>query len=181
MAWRLCDAVVRGEIDNTVRGKVEGRVWLVGREDPVVLRLAGNAWRDLAGTRLTFENPWPRESDESADLWPEQVGVVGDITASRKVRAFDVPLKEALAMLRIGVEPPEHRANALYLEWYSEHNGRVVIESADFRLTTTPPVWTLTEDEERAQAEANARAARDWMERLGRAIEEEAEGEESGQ
>ena len=179
MAWRLCDSVVRGELDNTVRGRVEGSIWLLGREAPVVLRLAGNAWRDLAGARLTFENPSPRRSDESVDLWTEHIGVVGDMTASNKVRVYDVPIEEALAMIRIGVQPPEHRANSLYLEWYSERNGRVVIESADFRLAISPPAWTLTAEEERAQGEANARAARDWMERLGRAIAGEA-GEERG-
>lgn len=174
MAWRLCDSVVRGEIDNTERGCVEGRVWLAGRESPVVLRLTGNAWPDLAGSRLTFENPKPRPGIEPVDLWSEQIGAVGDMTASRKVRVFDVPIEEALAMIRIGVTPPEHRANALYLEWYSERNGRVVIESADFHLSATPSAWTLTAEEQREQAEANARAARDWMERLGRAIEGEA-------
>jgi hypothetical protein len=177
MAWRLCNAVVRGEIDNTVRGRVEGRLWLVGVEAPIVLRLAGNAWRDLAGTRLTFENPRPRPDGEPTDLQPEQVGVVGDLTASRKVRVYDVPLEEAIAMSRMGVKPPEHRANCLYLEWYSERNGRVVIESADYRLSITPHAWTLTKTEERAQHEANARAIRDWMKRLGRALDEASEGD----
>ena len=103
-----------------------------------MLRLTGNAWRDLAGTRLTFENPRPLTDGEPTGLAPEQVGVVGDLTASRKVRVYDVPLEEALAMHNIGVTPPEHRANCLYLEWYSERNGRVVIESADYRLSITP-------------------------------------------
>jgi hypothetical protein len=32
-------------------------------------------------------------------------------------------------------KPPEHMANSFYLEWFSESNGRVVIESADYELS----------------------------------------------
>ena len=70
------------------------------------------------------------------------------------MRVFDVPLEEALAMIRRKEKPPEHMANCLYLEWFSEANGRVVIESADYELTISAPEWRMTpeEDEERAQA-----------------------------
>ena len=60
MAFRIDEAVIRGEIDNTVEGRVTGRVWLLGREEPLVLNLEGDCWRDLAGTRLLFENPAPK-------------------------------------------------------------------------------------------------------------------------
>ena len=48
MAWRIDKAVVRGELDNRVRGRVTGRIWFVERAEPVVLELQGNCWRDLA-------------------------------------------------------------------------------------------------------------------------------------
>jgi hypothetical protein len=35
MAWRIEQSVVRGEIDNRVRGRVTGRLWLAGRPEPV--------------------------------------------------------------------------------------------------------------------------------------------------
>jgi hypothetical protein len=35
-----------------------------------------------------------------------QRGSIGDLTASRKVRVFDVPLQEALAMIRRKEKPP---------------------------------------------------------------------------
>src|SRR5688572_2285679 len=44
MAWRIDENVTRGEIDNRIPGRVTGRIWFVGREDPVVLTLIGNAW-----------------------------------------------------------------------------------------------------------------------------------------
>ncbi len=60
MPLRIESAVRSGEIDNTVEGKTTGLVWLVGRDEPVLLRLVGDCWRDLAGTRLKFRNPDPR-------------------------------------------------------------------------------------------------------------------------
>ncbi len=69
------------------------------------------------------------------------------MTAARKVRVFDVPLGEAMAMSRRGEEPPEHMANAIYLEWFSELNGRVVIKSSDYRLQISEPAWRYTAKE----------------------------------
>ena len=57
MAFRIQDNVVRGEIDNRVKGIVRGKIWLAGRAEPLTLELTGNAWPDLAGCLLTFTNP----------------------------------------------------------------------------------------------------------------------------
>jgi len=62
MAWQLEEAVVRGVIDNTVEGRTHGRIWLLGRDEPLELSLDGDCWRDLAGARLRFENPAPKNS-----------------------------------------------------------------------------------------------------------------------
>jgi hypothetical protein len=78
---------------------------------------------------------------------PQQHGPAGDITAARKVRVFDVPVDEAIAMSRRGETPPEQIANAIYLEWFSERSGRVVIESADYRLQISEPSWRYTKEE----------------------------------
>ncbi len=93
MAFRIHDSVVRGEIDNRVKGIVRGQIWVEGRGEPVVLELEGNAWPDLAGCLLTFTNPQKRVPDPHLDsLHPIQRGSIGDLTASRKVRVFDLPL-----------------------------------------------------------------------------------------
>ena len=85
MAFRIHDSVVRGEIDNRVKGKVHGKVWVEGREEPVILELKGNAWPDLAGCLLTFTNPQKRiPYPELNSLNPLQRGVIGDLTISRK-------------------------------------------------------------------------------------------------
>ena len=158
MAWRIHDSVQRGEIDNRERGIVRGKVWLEGIDSPLALELSGNAAPDLAGCLLTFENPGktlPMPKD--AHFRGVQSGTIGDLTASRKVRVFDMPITEAYMRKKQGLNVPDHMANCLYLEWFSQANGRVVIESTDYRLTVSAPIWRLTADEEnkrRADAEA---------------------------
>ena len=129
---------MRGEIDNRVNGIMRGKIWVEGRDEPVTLALKGNACPDLAGCLLAFTNPLQRVPHPHLDsLHPIQRGNIGDLTASRKVRVFDIPVAEAYEMLKRKEKPPEHMANSLYLEWFSEANGRVVIESADYELTVS--------------------------------------------
>src|SRR6476646_5587169 len=49
MAFRIHDSVVRGEIDNRTKGIISGKIWVEGRDQPVILNLKGNAHPDLAG------------------------------------------------------------------------------------------------------------------------------------
>jgi hypothetical protein len=43
MAFRIHESVVRGEVDNRVKGFVRGKIWIEGRAEPVLLELEGNA------------------------------------------------------------------------------------------------------------------------------------------
>src|SRR5207253_6671772 len=59
--------VLRGEIDNRVKGIVRGKVWVDGRAEPVVLELKGNAWPDLAGCLLARSGQaFPLSSDRKS-------------------------------------------------------------------------------------------------------------------
>jgi hypothetical protein len=167
MALRIHQSVVRGEIDNRRRGRIEGWIALVGVEQPVTLELTGNCLRDLAGCVVRFENPQPMATEEEANV-PAllQRGVAGEITASRKVRVLDVPLEEATRLTRSGTPPPEHFANALYLEWFSEATGRVVIESSDYKIEVSPAEWKLSAEDEEQQIASCHEALRAWLERL---------------
>ena len=124
MAWRIHEHILRGEIDNRTRGRVTGRLWLPGVEAPLVLDLRGDCAPDLAGCLLTFENPKPEpaQDDPPSEM---QHGWVGDITASQKLKVPDVPIEEFIRMKNA----PWHWANTLYLEWFSEANGRVVVQT----------------------------------------------------
>jgi hypothetical protein len=178
MAFRIHNSVVRGEMDNRVKGIVRGKIWVEGRDDPVLLELRGNAWPDLAGCRLTFTNSLKRKPHPGLDtLHPVQRGSIGDLTASRKVWVFDVPLEQALEMLRRKKKPPEHMANSLYLEWFSEANGRVVIESADYELSISTPEWRMTPEENEQRAKQAAASMDDFMGKLTEAIEQQQRGQ----
>jgi len=142
MAWRIHDHVVRGELDNRVRGRIAGRIWLEGVAEPLALTLKGDAHPDLAGCLLTFKNPKPIAMTTKPPVG-EQRGMAGDFTAARKVRVPDVPLEEFVRMKN----GPWHWANALYIEWFCERCGRVVIESTDFELSISEPAWRFTAEE----------------------------------
>jgi hypothetical protein len=176
MAWRIEQNVISGEIDNRTSGRVYGKVWLAGRNDPLVLELTGNCHKDLAGCRLTFTNP-AAKADDRLTLAANQRGAVGDMTAARKVRVIED--FDYLAMKR-GKKFPEHLANCLYLEWFSEANGRVVIESTTYQISVSEPVWQLAPDEEIRQHEANADAMRSFMERAAGALDPREEAAYDG-
>lgn len=176
MAWRIDEQVIRGEIDNRVRGRVTGRIWLARRDEPIVLDLKGNAWRDLAGHVLRFTNPEPQPAHGSLEgLADRQNGVVGDITASRKVKVPECS-REELEELYVARKPfPWRWGNALYLEWFSERNGRIVIESASYELDLdATEAWEMSEEEETEQRRVNAGALADFMDRLVTAIDGDA-------
>jgi hypothetical protein len=163
MAWRIEDAVEHGEIDNTVPGHTTGRIWLLGRDEPLILSLDGDCWRDLAGTRLQFENPQPEPAADADALDMDQSGIIGDMTASRKNKVPTVSEEEFHELYQNHQEIPHEWRNTLYLEWFSEINGRVVIETSIFTLTISPHEWKMDEDEEDAQKLANLNSMRDFM------------------
>lgn len=151
MAIRLDRAIVRGEISNEIRGLVTGLVWVFGKDKPIVLRLKGNCLRDLAGCSVVFENPQPENEELTEVLYDEQEGSVGDMTASRRAKVPTVTEVELQDLLRKKLPVPSVTANTLYLEWFSECNGRVVIETSSCKLTVSEPTWEMNAAEERAQ------------------------------
>jgi hypothetical protein len=162
MAWRIQDSVIRGEIDNRVKGRVRGRLWLNGLAKPVLLDLEGNACPDLAGCLLKFKNTaktFPIRKQPA--FAPLQRGKIGNLSASQKVRVFTVPDTEALAMMDRGEQPPE----------------RVVIESAEYELTISPPQWRLTSAEEKQRA----RDAEAGWEMFSRQLNDALEKHQRGQ
>src|SRR5438874_2008511 len=116
MAYRIDDSVVRGEVDNRVKGIVRGKIWLEQRPEPLVLELEGNAAPDLAGCLLTFTNPHQRFFYSYLNaLQTVQRGWVGEMTASRKVRVPKLPPSEISTQQE---HPLEQILNSLCLEWF---------------------------------------------------------------
>ena len=152
MSWRFHEHILRGELDNTVRGRVTGRIWLAGIAEPMTLDLRGDCAPDLAGCVLTFENPAPVAMNTRPPA-AQQRGVAGEITAARKVRVYDVPLEKAFEILDAGGQPPSHVADALIIEWFSPRCGIFRFETSEFRLTVSGAAWHFTapENAERAR------------------------------
>jgi hypothetical protein len=121
MAWRPYENLLAGELDNSTPGKVTGWIRFFRRgEAPltVTLHLQGDFHEDIRGKIIRLTNPNPSDRHETLDrpgsymdgMAESQVGAVGDMTAG----------------LPINGEYPY--VNYPYIEWYSEHNGRVVLE-----------------------------------------------------
>jgi hypothetical protein len=131
---------------------------------------------------LTFSNPLKRIPHRELDsLNSIQAGSIGDLTASRKVRIFDVPFEVAYAMIKRKEKPPEHMANSLYLEWFSDQNGRVVIESAEYELTISAPEWRLTPEEDVERAKQAATGMDGFIRKLTETIERQQRGQKDSE
>jgi hypothetical protein len=178
MAWRIDESLIRGELDNRTRGRVTGRLWFVGREEPVRLDLSGNAWRDIAGHVLRFTNPQPKAGD-LGDLADLQQGLTGDITASRKVKVPDCSKDELRGYIQARQPFPWHWGNSLYLEWHSQANGRVLIESAHYHLELDSEAsWAMDESAEQGQRQANSQALTGFLRTLAETAAAEAHRDE---
>lgn len=179
MAWKFDQAIVRGELDNTEQGRVKLRLEILGHAEPLLFDLAGDAWRDIAGSRLRFSNPSPKRQFKVPTTSGIQAGWVGDITASRKVKVFTVPEEEWRQAYREGVidSVPTEMRNSLYLEWYTVEYGRCVVESADFEIEVIEHAWQMDEDEESAQKLACMHAMREYLAGIIQRPPEREEGE----
>jgi len=162
MAFRIHESVVRGQIDNRIKGRITGSLWLHGRKKPVTLNLEGNPHRDLAGCLLEFTATGPTVRLKGG-LSAKQQGLAGDMTASRKVR---IPCADDSDSKEEGKEIAWRWSNCLYLEWFSETEGRILLESTGFEYQISEPAWVMTAEEETRQIQINEESMRGWFEEL---------------
>ena len=112
MAFRPTEYMICGELDNTVQGKVTGWMRFAGIKGKVTFDLEGNFHRDIRGAKIRLiGGAADSESDAEGYMQgfaPHQTGKVGDITA--------------------GLPPADYISGSVYIEWYSQLNGRVVLE-----------------------------------------------------
>lgn len=113
MAWRPHRYLIGGELDNTQPEHVTGWMYFVGMPQRVEFDLRGDFHRDIRGSAIEFRGyviP-PVDYREAAEYFKHfsvrQSGVVGNMTAGL---------------------PPFDYGRAPYIEWYSNENGRVVLE-----------------------------------------------------
>jgi hypothetical protein len=144
MAFRLEDFVIAGVIYHMHPLCVHGRLLLRGRETPILVELTGAPSDDLRGRSFEFEVPQndrpPTDEDRErlARFCDQQIGPVGDMTASRRRKSFDCTVEEFFRRSDQDDPPPVDWHPCLYLEWFSQ-NGRVVIELIDPKLKFIDP------------------------------------------
>ena len=112
MAWRPTHYLIEGELNNTVLGKITGWMKFAGIKEKIIFDLKGDFHRDIRGTKVYFtgdadENE-PGAKEYMDGFSTKQRGDAGDITA--------------------GLAPYDYVRGRCYIEWYSNENGRVVIE-----------------------------------------------------
>ncbi|TWU25187.1 hypothetical protein Pla52o_14850 [Novipirellula galeiformis] len=181
MAWRPEHLVTSGQLDNTLNGWTIGWLELDGIDERLQLKLAGNCHPDLAGWKFRIHRTAPDPpkhfgSDEPPDyslLSRDQSGHVGDITADQMIKHFELSIDELGQRLREGEKPPFQWRRCLYLEWYSNHNGRVVIQSTRLEVERLGQrAFELTATEWREQAYRNSEEMDHFLMQLDDAIED---------
>lgn len=178
MAWRPERFLKAGELDNTQHGWTIGWLELENLSQRLQLKLVGNCHPDLAGWRFRIHRnePAPLGNEEAAPDYSnisfDQSGHVGDITADQMIKHYDLPDDELVQRLMAGEKPPFTWRKCLYLEWFSNVNGRVVIESPSLEVERIGErTFELTEDEWKAQARQNCEEFNYFMAQLGDAIQ----------
>lgn len=181
MAWRPERLVKAGELDNTTLGWTIGWLELEGIDQRLQLKLAGNCHPDLAGwkfriIRIEPELPEHDASPDDPDISLDQSGHVGDITADQMVKHHEMSDSELVRRLMAGEKPPFTWRKCLYLEWFSNTNGRIVIQSTRLEVERIGErAFELTEDEWKEQAQQNANELGHSMVQLTDALQEREE------
>jgi hypothetical protein len=113
MAWRPTEYLIEGELDNTDPNKVRGWMKFVGIKDKVTFELEGNFHRDIRGVKICF----------NGDAYEDQA----DIEGEKYFEGFALHQSGKVGDMTAGLSPRDYSTTP-YLEWYSQENGRVVIE-----------------------------------------------------
>jgi hypothetical protein len=179
MAWRPDHLVQAGELDNTQLGWTIGWLELEGFPKRLQLKLAGNCHPDLAGWKFRIkrvlpplkEESDPTEAPDYSGISLDQSGNVGDITADMVIKHFEIPTDELVRRLRNGEKPPFTWRKCLYLEWYSNHNGRIVIQSTRLEVERIGErAFELSNEQWIEQSRQNQQEIEYFMTQLGDAL-----------
>jgi hypothetical protein len=127
MAWRPNEQFICGELDNSEPGRITGWIKFAGMKDDIAFDLEGDFHRDIRGSKIRLKGDGQLQDQAKAAKYMEgfcilQTGVAGDMTA--------------------GLPPHDYgQPGEGYIEWYSDDNGRVVLEfSSDQIEILTPPI-----------------------------------------
>jgi hypothetical protein len=115
MAWRPTQYLIEGELDNTHPNKVTGWMRFAGMKEKVTFDLEGNFHRDIRGAKISFKG----------DVYEDHLTMTDE--AQRYMEGFALKQTGKAGDITAGL-PPQDYVNYPYIEWYSDQNGRVVVE-----------------------------------------------------
>lgn len=149
----LNNPVSHGYLSNEVPHHVRGRLWVIGCTEPVTIELRGNFLRDIAGTRISFFNPFPEPSlEDTLVLRPHQTGVAGEMSASRRVsQLWQRSCRPSHPCFNFDNNTLK---NMLLLEWFNPEGQRVLIRACHWQVGVSDRRWELTEAQEMAHIRA---------------------------
>jgi hypothetical protein len=144
------------------------------------LKLAGNCHPDLAGWKFRIRRTEPDpDADEPSDLTglaTDQSGMIGDVTAEQVLRHYEESTDEFLRLTREGRQPLTTLRKALYLEWFSHRNGRVVIQSTRLQVERIGErAFELTDEQWAEQTKQNQEEMTFFMHQVQDALDREPE------
>ncbi len=184
MACRLDHLFHAGELDNTQLGWTIGWLELSGFQQRLELKLVGNCHPDLAGWTFRIKRVLPEltqkcDGDEAPNysgINRDQSGHVGDITADQMIKHFEIPTDELIVQLQAGQSPPFTWRKCLYLEWFSNRNGRIVIQSTRLEIERIGErAFELTDQQYLLQRQQNQHEMNYFMTQLSDAISGQSE------
>ena len=125
MAWRPNEQLIEGLLDNTEPGKITGWMQFAGMMEKMVFDLKGDFHRDIRGAKVRLVG-----DGKSADP-VEAAKYLEGLSTSQKGNAGD---------MTSCLPPYDYIKGAAYFEWYSDTNGRVVLEleTDQVELLTSP-------------------------------------------
>lgn len=163
MTLRLEDSLVRGELDCREKGRVTGRLWLLGRSDPVELDLIGIPARDLAGLHVQLKCEYPPE-EQAPGLPTTQMGRLLVCTACERKRIPDGAERDIRMRVHKRIPHPWCQRNVVHLEWVDTEGAHIILQGTGIILNVLEPAsWCPTPEEEREAATAVATFRRSWQ------------------
>ena len=110
---------------------------------------------------------WVEPLSHLESIATDQSGNVGDVTADQMLKHFECSVEEFVERSRAGEPPSTTWRKALYLEWFSTKNGRVVIQSTRLAVERQGErAFELTEEEWAEQARHNSDEMNHFMHQL---------------
>ena len=121
-------------------------------------------------------DPIPKwvEPHDYAGIATDQSGTIGDVTADQMLQHYECSTDEFVRLAHVGNRPPTTLRKALYLEWYSHHNGRVVIQSTRLAVERLgEQAFQLTEEQWLEQSKQNREEIEFFMHQIADALSDD--------